>query len=117
MMSDIVRTKIGKRMSQTVVYGDIIWLAGQCGTAGKSITDQTIEALNKVDQLLADAGADKTRILNTTIWLSKIEFYDEMNAVWDEWIPEGCAPARACAEARLAGVGYDVEIICVAAKA
>ena len=41
--------------------------------------------------------------------------YDEMNAVWDAWIPEGCAPARACGESRLGGVGYDVEIICIAA--
>ena len=115
-MGDIKRIKTGKRMSQAAVYGGIIWLAGQCGTAGKNVTEQTKEALEKVERLLLETGSDKSRILNTTIWLTRIEDYDEMNAVWDEWIPEGSSPARACGESRLAAVGYDVEIICVAAK-
>ena len=115
-MTDIKRIKTGKRMSQAVVYGGLVWLAGQCGTAGKSITEQTKEALEKVEGLLVEAGSDKTNILNTTIWLANIEAYDEMNAVWDAWIPEGEAPTRSCGESRLGGVGYDVEIICVAAK-
>ncbi len=66
---------------------------------------------------MLEAGSDKTRILSATIWLSDIASYDELNAVWDAWIPDGCAPARACGESRLAGEGYDVEIICVAAIA
>ena len=115
-MDDIVRIQPGRRMSQAVLYGDLIWLAGQCGTAGDNITEQTKEALDRVESLLAKAGSDKSRILNTTIWLADIADYDEMNAVWDEWIPEGCAPARACGESRLGGQGYDVEVICVAAK-
>lgn len=115
-MADIKRIETGKRMSQAVVYGDLVWLAGQCGTAGKSITEQTKEALAGVERLLIEAGSDKTRILNTTIWLENIEAYDEMNAVWDKWIPEGYAPTRSCGESRLGGFGYDVEIICVAAK-
>ena len=115
-MLDITRIGVGTRMSQAVVFGDLIWFAGQCGTAHTSITEQTREALAKIDGLLAEAGSDKTRILSTTVWLANIADYDEMNAVWDVWIPEGCAPARACGEAKLGGVGYDVEIICVAAK-
>lgn len=115
-MGDIKRIETGRRMSQAVIHGDLVWLAGQCGTAGESVEKQTKEALGKIERLLSDAGSDKTRILNTTIWLADIAAYDEMNAIWDEWIPEGCAPARACGESRLGGVGYDVEIICIAAK-
>ena len=115
-MADIKRIKTDQRMSQAVIHDDLIWLAGQCGTAGKTITEQTREALEKVERRLAEAGSDKTRIVNTTIWLANIEDYDAMNAVWDEWMPEGFAPARACGETRLGGVGYDIEIICVAVK-
>ena len=115
-MLDIARIGVGPRMSQAVVFGDLVWLAGQCGTAHKTITEQSQEALAKIDGLLAEVGSDKTRLLSTTIWLGNIADYDEMNAVWDAWIPEGCAPARACGEAKLGGVGYDVEFICVAAK-
>jgi len=115
-MADITRIKTSARMSQAVIHGDLVWLAGQCGTAGESITAQTKEALQKIEDLLAQAGSDKSRILSTTIWLSDINDYDELNAVWDDWIPEGTAPARACGETPLAGEGYDVEIICVAAR-
>ena len=113
---DIERYETGHRMSQMVVHGDLIWLAGQCGTANKSTAAQTREALEKIDTLLTQAGSDKTRLLNTTIWLANIEDYDEMNKVWDHWMPEGHAPARACGESRIAGRGYSVEIICCAAK-
>ena len=115
-MTDIERIKTSERMSQAVICGDFIWLAGQCGTAGGSITEQTKQALEKIENLLVEAGSDKSSLLNTTIWLADIDAYDEMNAVWDAWIPEGTAPARACGESRLAGTGYDVEIICLAAK-
>ncbi len=114
-MTEIKRIEVGPRMSQAVACGGLVWLAGQCGTAGESIADQTRESLRKIDGLLAEAGTDKTRILNTTIWLVNIDDYDAVNAVWDAWIPEGCSPARACGESRLGGVGYGIEIICVAA--
>ncbi len=113
-MTDIKRIEAGKRMSQVAIYGDIVWLSGQCGTAGDSITRQTQQALEKVGKLLEQAGSDKTRIVNTVIWLAKIEDYDEVNAVWDAWVPNGLAPTRSCCEARLGGNGYDIEIICVA---
>ena len=41
--------------------------------------------------------------------------FAEMNAVWDAWIPEDHAPARACGEARLARDVLKVEIIIIAA--
>ena len=115
-MADITRIETGKRMSQAAVYDGLVWLAGQCGTAGENITEQTRETLEKVERLLVEAGSDKTRILNTTIWLANIKDYDEMNTVWDEWVPEGVAPTRSCGESRLGGIGYDVEVICIAAK-
>ena len=116
-MTEIKRIDTGPRMSQAVVHGGLIWLAGQCGTAGESIAVQTQESLAKIERLLAEAGSDKARILSTTIWLADIEDYDEMNAVWDAWMPAGAAPARACGQTPLAGEGYGVEIICVAAVA
>jgi enamine deaminase RidA (YjgF/YER057c/UK114 family) len=41
--------------------------------------------------------------------------FDEMNAVWDAWVPDGHAPARACGEAKLARDVLKVEIIITAA--
>src|SRR5690349_22782310 len=57
--------------------------------------------LAAIDGLLAKAGTDKSKLLQATIWLQDIRTVDEMNKVWDAWVPQGCAPARACIEARL----------------
>ena len=69
-----------------------------------------------IDGLLAKAGADKTQILSTTIYLADIKTFAEMNAVWDAWVPPGHTPARATVEAKLAAPQYTVEIACIAAK-
>ncbi|MGI9404882.1 MAG: RidA family protein [Hyphomicrobiaceae bacterium] len=114
-MSDITRFETSQRMSQAVVHNGLVWLAGQVGAEGESVAAQTQAILANVDRLLKEAGSDKTRILQTTIWLANMDDFAEMNAVWDAWVPEGHASTRACGEARLATDGFKVEIICVAA--
>ena len=114
-MSDIRREDTGPRMSQMVVHGDTIYLAGQVGQGGDSVADQTRTCLEKVDALLARAGSDKTRILQATIWMADMADFAEMNAVWDAWVPAGHAPARATGEAALATPELKVEVIVVAA--
>ena len=49
------------------------------------------------------------------VWLADMQDFEEMNAVWDAWVPAGHAPARACGEARLAAPEYRVELIVTAA--
>jgi enamine deaminase RidA (YjgF/YER057c/UK114 family) len=116
-MSDIIRLEKGPRMSQSVSYGGLVWLAGQVGTPGASVTDQTKDILAKIDKLLADSGSDKSRLLQAVIWLADMKDFAEMNAVWDAWVDPQNPPARACGEAKLATPEYTVEIIVVAAKA
>ncbi|SEO18995.1 Enamine deaminase RidA, house cleaning of reactive enamine intermediates, YjgF/YER057c/UK114 family [Salinihabitans flavidus] len=115
-MSKITRAHTGTRMSQITTHGDTIYLAGQVGTAGESVAQQTRDCLDKIEILLAEAGSDKTRLLQCTIWLADMADFEEMNAVWDAWVPEGHAPTRACGEARLATPDYKVEFIVVAAR-
>ncbi|WP_083637879.1 RidA family protein [Pararhizobium arenae] len=112
---EIKRFETGPRMSQAVVYNGIVYLAGQVGNAGDDVATQTQQALDEVDRLLALAGTDKTRILSTTIWLADVADFSKMNAVWDAWVPQGNAPARATGEAKLAAPEYLVEVIVTAA--
>jgi enamine deaminase RidA (YjgF/YER057c/UK114 family) len=114
-MSDIKRIGVGARMSEAVCYNGIAWLAGQVGTPGASVTEQTRACLAEVDRILAAAGTDKTRILSTQIWLADMADFAEMNAVWDGWVPAGNTPARATGEAKLATPDYRVEVIVTAA--
>ena len=105
-------------MSQAVIHGDTVYLAGQVAdrAKGKSVGEQTSEILATVDRLLGEAGSDKTKILSATIYLANIATFGEMNAVWDAWVPAGQAPARATVEAKLAAPAYTVEIACIAAR-
>ncbi|AXI42570.1 RidA family protein [Sulfitobacter sp. SK011] len=116
-MASIERHHSNQRMSQIVVHGDTIYLAGQVGTAGASVAQQTQDCLDKIDGLLAEVGSDKTRILQAVIWLADMDDFAEMNGVWDAWAAQGHVPARACGEAKLATPEYTVEIIVTAAKA
>ena len=115
-MGDIVRLEKGPRMSQSVSYNGMVWLAGQVGTPGASVTQQTQDILAKIDKLLAASGSDKSRLLQAVIWLADMKDFAEMNAVWDAWVDPDNPPARACGEAKLATPEYTVEIIVVAAK-
>ena len=116
-MSDIKRIETGKRMSQAVIHNGLVYLAGQVGAPGESVTDQAKSALASVERLLAEAGSDKSRILQATIWLADMADFAEMNAVWDAWVEPGHAPTRACGESKLATPDYKFEVIIVAATA
>ena len=112
----IRRIEPGPRMSQAVVHGDTVYLAGQVGAPGESVASQTRAVLAQIDRLLADAGTDKSRILSATIWLADIADFAEMNSVWDDWVDPANPPARATGESRLAAPEYRVEIIVTAAR-
>ena len=112
----IKRFEIGKRMSQAVVHGNTVYLAGQVAEDPvNSVGDQTRQILVKIDHLLKQAGSDKSKILSANIWLADIKRFDEMNAVWDAWVSPGNTPARATVEASLARPVNLVEIMVVAA--
>lgn len=110
----ITRFNTSARMSKIVVHNATAYLCGQVGS-GDDVTAQTLDCLSRIDALLAKAGSSRDRILQAVIWLADINDYDAMNVVWDYWVPQGSAPARACGEARLAGDDLRVEIIITAA--
>ncbi|MCI5110332.1 MAG: RidA family protein [Marivita sp.] len=110
----IERQEIGTRMSKIVKHNGTVYLCGQVG-AGDTVTEQTQDCLARVDALLKQAGSSREQMLQAIIWLSDMADFAEMNAVWDAWVPEGHAPARACGEAKLARPELKVEVIVTAA--
>jgi enamine deaminase RidA (YjgF/YER057c/UK114 family) len=114
----IQRFETGPRMSQVVVHGNTVYLAGVVAgkTAGESVTKQTQEILSIIDGHLAKAGSDKSKLLSATIYITDMKNFTEMNAVWDGWVSPGNTPARANVEAKLAAPQYNVEIMVTAAR-
>lgn len=113
----IKRIKAGKRMSQAVVHDNTVYLAGQVASSRSAdVAGQTREILATIDELLAEAGTDKSRLLAATVYLADMSKFNEMNAIWDAWVAPGSAPARATVGAPLASSAYLVEIVVIAAR-
>jgi enamine deaminase RidA (YjgF/YER057c/UK114 family) len=112
----IKRIQSGPRMSQAVIHGKTVYLAGQVAHDPKAdVQAQTTQVLAAIDRLLAEAGTDKTQILSAQVFLRDIASFAAMNRAWDAWVPAGYAPARATIEASLATPDYLVEIMVIAA--
>lgn len=115
---EIRRIHVGRRLSETAVHNGVVYLAGQIAEDTKqNIDGQTREVLGHVDRLLAEAGSDRTRILMCQIYLADIKDIAAMNAVWDEWAPQGNTPPRATVQALLARPELLVEVVVTAAVA
>lgn len=110
----IERIETSARMSKIVRHNGVAYLCGQVGD-GATVAEQTRDCLSRVDALLEQAGSSREKMLQAVIWLADMADFAEMNAVWDAWVPEGHAPARACGEAKLARSDLKVEIIVTAA--
>jgi enamine deaminase RidA (YjgF/YER057c/UK114 family) len=111
----IERMHTSQRMSKIVKHNGVVYLCGQVGKPQDNVADQTRECLRLVDELLAEAGTSSQNMLQAIIWLADMKDFAEMNAVWDDWVPVGQAPVRACGEAKLATPDYLVEVIITAA--
>lgn len=116
MTSSIERHNTTRRMSKIVIHNDIVYLCGQVGNRGDSIEDQCLETFRRIDALLEEAGTSKERMLQAIVWLKTMDDFDAMNALWEEWVPEGCAPARACGRVEMASDELLVEITVTAAR-
>lgn len=112
----IQRFNVGKRLSEAVVHGNTVYLAGEVpDDMSKDITGQTEEVLAKIEKLLKQVGSDKTKVLSAQIFLPDMKDFAGMNAAWEKWVAPGHTPARATIEANLANAAYKVEIMCIAA--
>lgn len=111
----IKRFDFDTRIHHGVIHNDTVYLTGQVGTPGTSAAAQMAEVLGKIDDLLAKAGTDKTRILHVQMWLDDIRDFAEVNTVCDAWIEPAHAPARSSGERRMAKPGMVVELIATAA--
>jgi len=116
-MSDITRNHIGPRMSQSVEYNGVIYLAGQVGDdQNADAATQTAQILAKIDKLLAECGSDKSKLLWAQLWVTDMRNFGAMNEVWDAWIDPANPPVRAGLCSALAAPDWKVEIMVMAAK-
>ena len=112
----IERHQTAARMSKIVVHNHTAYLCGQVAAdRSAGIKEQTRTMLEKVSELLLSVNSSPKKILSATIYLKDMALFADMNSVWDNWVPQGFAPARACVEAAMSSPELLVEISVVAA--
>lgn len=106
------------RASQISVHSGVVYFAATPDrpfNPGASIGEQTRQMLARVEERLALAGSDKSRILMAHVMISDMRHFAGMNEVWDAWVDQDSPPARACGAADLGSPDMKVEIIITAA--
>lgn len=112
---DIVRLDQNARRSRAVIAGGMVYLAGQVADDKTlDIGGQTRQVLQKIDDLLAQAGTTRDRLVTAQIWLASMSDFAGLNAVWDAWVVPGETPTRCCGKVELADPDFRVEIVVTA---
>lgn len=114
MTSDIRRIGVTRRWSDAVLHGNTAHFVEVADDPTQSIRGQVTQLLDQIDSRLRLIGSDRTRLLMVQIFLTDLNNGSVLNELWDAWIPEGHAPARACVQAGLAP-GYLIEMVVTAA--
>jgi enamine deaminase RidA (YjgF/YER057c/UK114 family) len=88
----------GPGRSAWVKYNGMVWTVGV--PKGKSsddasIGEQTKITLASIDERLAQAGTDKTKIIEATVFLTDMSDFKGFDAEWQAWLPEGIGASRA----------------------
>lgn len=112
---NIQRIGTTKRWSDVVIHNQTLYLVEVPSNTSLGLKEQSIELLDLIEKSLSINNSDKSLILSTTIFLKDITQIEIFNSIWDNWLPEGSAPSRACIEANLANKDYLVEIQLIAA--
>lgn len=107
-----------KLYSKAVVHNDIGYFSGQLAwnKPGASFEEQTLDVFANVEQALAAAGTDKSKLLSVTIYLVDIDaYFSEFNELYAQWLEGYNKPSRTCVQAKPPLGQYDVELTVIAA--
>ena len=107
--------------SQAIKAGNLLFISGQVPldpATGEvvegDITVQTHRVLDNVKAILAEAGADFSNVVKTTVFLKDMNDFVPMNRVYAEYYPENCPARSAVQVARLPkDVSVEIETIAV----
>ncbi|WP_192456845.1 Rid family hydrolase [Musicola keenii] len=113
----ITRINPEARWSDAVIYNGTLYYTSVPENLEEDARAQTENALAALDAILHQAGTDKRRLLDVTLFLADAADFAAMNAAWDAWVVAGSAPVRCTVQAKLMNPRFKVEIKAIAAIA
>lgn len=106
--------------SQGTAYQGLVFASGQIHMnpetgelVGGTIAEKTVRCLKNAEAVLLAGGSDLSKVLKTTVFLSDMSLFAEMNEAYLEFFPTQ-APARSCVAVKELPKGADVEVELIA---
>ena len=107
--------------NQAVQHGDTIFLSGQIALdpatmilVNGTIKEETEQVMQNLAAVLKAAGSDFSKVIKTTIFLSDMDYFQEVNEVYGSHFDEAIAPARETVAVRKLPKSVNVEIAMIA---
>ena len=126
MKKDIIETKNAPKpigpYSQAIASGGLVFVSGQIAIDPKSgdvintsITEETKQVMQNISAILASEGLGFSDIVKTTIFLTNMEDFTEVNATYGSFFI-GDFPARETVEVSRLPKNVRVEISVIASR-
>ncbi len=104
--------------SQGLITDHLIFVSGQrpvdpvTGEMKQGIQEQTRQVLKNIQNILKESGGSLEDLVRTTVYLSDISYFDEMNQVYREMVPEPF-PTRTTFGVQLRGILVEIDAIAI----
>ncbi|MEO0731224.1 MAG: Rid family detoxifying hydrolase [Bacteroidota bacterium] len=108
--------------NQAILHNGVLYVSGQIAldpTTGELLTGdietETRRVLDNLGAILTEAGTSFSNVIKCSVFVSDIENFGRINAVYAEYFDPATAPARALVEVANLPKYVNVEISCIAA--
>lgn len=107
--------------SQAIVAGNTLYISGQIAidpstdeliTSG--IEEETHQVLKNIGAILAAAGLDYSHIVSCSVFVTDMNLFSRINAVYTLYFNEGIPPARALVQVSALPKFVNIEISAIA---
>jgi 2-iminobutanoate/2-iminopropanoate deaminase len=109
--------------NQGIVFGNMLYTSGQIGfdvTKNELVLDtienETRTVLNNVKAIVTEAEFTLEDVVKVTIFISDMDNFSRINAVYNEYFNDATAPARECVQVAKLPRNVNIEISVIAIK-
>ena len=124
-MKKIIKTENAPKpigpYNQAVIAGNYMFISGQIAlnpNSGQLITDEikreTTQVMENLKAILSEASLTFDNVVKTTIFLSKMDDFADVNEIYGSYLNDLTAPARETVQVSKLPVGVNVEISMIA---
>lgn len=126
MNKQIIRTNraptpVGPYNQAIAASGRMLFVAGQIPLDSQTgeivagdIAEQTKQVMKNIEAILNEAGADWNNVVKTSIFLTDLANFAEINRIYSQYFSKEAAPARSCVEVSRLPKDVPLEIECIA---